>query len=635
MTRSMLLFLFLVPCLGFSNVGRFQIDLALGTAEADADDDADADADADIDAVALALGKVAGWARQLGIDDAAGEAAAAQILDKPASAAQVLLDAAAAARTASDGVDREAQTVNHLLMMLFEERRAHFQGLLVKALPHVVVRTLAEDFDTIEGFKAMTEDHLSKMNLTNSRGSKYGLSGLVQYYLGLKSASKVGPSDRGKALIFTISYGGGHQTASSAVMEYLGGAGFSAESVDTTYDHEFEDAGMLKGAVWFNDFVLKEQRYAEFNLWDYSKLSHGLRYPPCPSPGCNTDRKHQFRSAVLKHRPDLLVTVYHIELLPILEIAKDLGNLPVIHIATDMDIKMHEVFAPGMYPVYPRFLGGVPFNIDRSWATASPLDRQHLFLSGYPVRSEFLEPFHPVKVAAGRAKLAPAGTKVLLMMTGGGGQDIPWPYKLAEYGIGEPLHIIVVAGSDTKVASSLREAMPGNVTFPDGRIVWQGQDSNVTVEVAIDPKNHNLEKPYLMTAEGIAFLMDASDAILTKPGGGSTAEVAYRGIPAMFDVSRTLLHWEQFTVDIFTDRSRGLGFHGERHLRPTIARAFALGRSTSLAEAPSGGIIHPGKRLARAAKMVLEAPCSNCRVLSTEAAVEGNLSVASESMHTP
>lgn len=31
------------------------------------------------------------------------------------------------------------------------------------------------------------------------------------------------------------------------------------------------------------------------------------------------------------------------ELLPILELCKDLGNLPLFHIATDMDLKMREV----------------------------------------------------------------------------------------------------------------------------------------------------------------------------------------------------------------------------------------------------------------------------------------------------
>merc|ERR1740121_1048994 len=80
------------------------------------------------------------------------------------------------------------------------------------------------------------------------------------------------------------------------------------------------------------------------------------------------------------------------DLLPILEVAKDLGNIPVLHVGTDMDLKMHEVFGdPGRAPVYPRFLVGMPFNISQSFSTIHPLSAEKTFLSGYPIRSSFLE----------------------------------------------------------------------------------------------------------------------------------------------------------------------------------------------------------------------------------------------------
>lgn len=568
---------------------------------------------------AQALAKVVGWAQEIAVDDAAAKAASQCVHAAPGDSADVLLGVAGVARAASDGFDPDSQTLNHLLMLLFEERRIEF--LQSQADVSEVIATLAEDFDAVAGFKGMSEGQLEAEvqppPLTGIR-SRYGLSGLAQYYLGLTKAAALGPSALTRALVFAMSFGGGHKSAASAVQGYLNSAGFESETIDTTYDPGFEDPGRQAYATVFNDVIMKNQLYGAQNwIMDLQSRS-GPRYAPCSSPKCNTARKHQFRSAVLRRRPSLLVTVYYMELLPILEIAKDLGNLAVIHIATDMDTRMGDIFTPSTFPVYPRFLAGIPFDVDQSIAAAFPLDRKHMFLSGYPVRKEFLEPYSEIKVRAGKAKLAPAGTTVLLVMSGGGGQVVPWPYNLAQHGIGEPLHIIVVAAGNLEVAAQLRRTLSGNVTFPDGRSVLQGEDRNVTVEVATDPDAQLAEAQYLLTAERVASLMDACDVILTKPGGGSTAEVAYRGIPAIFDVSRPLLHWEQFTVDIFKARGRGLSFEGEASLRPTLARALALGRSTSLAEASSGSLLDPGERIPQAARAVLDAPCQNCRPLSSD-----------------
>jgi len=340
------------------------------------------------------------------------------------------------------------------------------------------------------------------------------------------------------------------------VRGYLQDGAITAETIDTTYDPEFEDKMVLVGAKLFNDVILKGQWYSVHNALDKLQQMQGPLAKRCISPECDTDRKHQFRLAVLKRRPDLLVTVYHMELMIVLEVAKELGNLPVIHMATDMDIKMGEIFTPKIYPVYPRFLLGVPFHLEKSYKTIPPLPQSLTFLSGYPVRKEFLEPVNTAQVAAEKAKLVPAGTRVLLVMTGGGGQDIPWPYKLAASGIGQPLHIVIIAGGNNSLAGRLRAELPGNVTFPGNRTVWQGADKSVTVEVARDPDNTREDKPYFILGRRLAFLMDAADVVLSKPGGGSTAEIAYRGTPAIFDVQHRLFHWEQFTVDVFEAEDR-------------------------------------------------------------------------------
>ena len=62
---------------------------------------------------------------------------------------------------------------------------------------------------------------------------------------------------------------------------------------------------------------------------------------------CNTERKNRYRSVLLAERPDVIITVFPMDLLLTLEVAKDIGNLPVLHLATDLDTKMYEVSIDG------------------------------------------------------------------------------------------------------------------------------------------------------------------------------------------------------------------------------------------------------------------------------------------------
>ena len=57
------------------------------------------------------------------------------------------------------------------------------------------------------------------------------------------------------------------------------------------------------------------------------------------------------------------------------------------------------------------------------------------------------------------------------------------------------------------------------------------------IEVAQDP-NPNADRPYFVGPQELRTLMDLADAAITKPGGGSTAELLYRGVPAVLDASK-------------------------------------------------------------------------------------------------
>ncbi|CAJ1344514.1 unnamed protein product [Effrenium voratum] len=201
-------------------------------------------------------------------------------------------------------------------------------------------------------------------------------------------------------------------------------------------------------------------------------------------------------------------------------------------------------------------------------------------------------------------------------MTGGGGQDVPWPEQLATEGIGVPLHILVVTGRNDAIRTRLEHALTKSAKSAKSRVqVLHGRDPQVTVEVAREPGSNST----YISAERLAVLMDLADAIITKPGGGTTAEIAYRGLPAVFDATHGLLHWEEFTVHAFEEQGCGERFVWAQQLPKVLRRALQRPRSIRLAEDPAspGNVLDPGPRIVSEADKLLAIPCFNCTIFRT------------------
>jgi len=503
-----------------------------------------------------------------------------------------------------------------------------------------VIKELAEDARRLAQLRSLGLEELTHEMAVAESSSARGTDDILrfmQYFKGLAAhgrrssraaaflnieASRHAPSrPRPRALIFSCSYGDGHKSASQAISSYLATDHINSTIVDTTSDPRFKvglvhSLGIDVKSV-YNSLILGRQWYRMENLVDsFYLMLMGQYVSRCPAPTCNTRQKDAIRAVLLEERPDLVITVYHMDLLPILEVAKDLGDLPVLHIATDMDLKMREVFGRiGPAPTYPRFLVGAPFNADTSLSTLAPMSNQSSFLAGYPVRDAFLRAPVAAFTEQQRAALVPSGAKVILVMTGGGGQDVPWPEQLAKdgLGLGVRVHIMVIAGRRRSFAKRLERALPHYATFPGGRRILQGASKDVTVEVMRSPHRRGQERdePFYLSAESLSTLMDIADAVITKPGGGTTAELAYRGTPAVFDATPGLLHWEEFTVQVFEEAGRGIRFSTADELPQALHRAMASGRSIKLAEDPDqpGSTLDTGSRFRASVGQLLEKPC--------------------------
>eukprot|EP00928_Gymnodinium_smaydae_P022598 TRINITY_DN1892_c0_g1_i2.p1 TRINITY_DN1892_c0_g1~~TRINITY_DN1892_c0_g1_i2.p1 ORF type:complete len:697 (-),score=90.64 TRINITY_DN1892_c0_g1_i2:79-1914(-) len=428
-------------------------------------------------------------------------------------------------------------------------------------------------------------------------------------------------------LILTCSFGGGHRAAAQAVKSYFKGRA-ETNILDTSKDPVFMEKdlvhhfGTLVGhpewdqTTMFNDVILKRQLYRYVNLTEGfgklrgSMLEEGKKYgiPPRLNSPVDSDSKLKsiLRLEFLKYHPDLVVTVYHMDLNPVMSLCEELGSVPLLHMATDLDVKMWEVVGRAA-PAYPKFCCGVPFDIPLSWQSADPLIPSQVYLSGYPVRPEFLvglpdkETVRTQRLLRGLAE----GERLVLVMTGGGGQDVPWPEMLANSttwgstgSTDGPLRVTIVAGKNASIVERL-----GKVLRKDGETgLFRGSNELVTVEVASDPAAPPAH-PYFVGAKALHALMDVASVAISKPGGGSTSELAYAGVPAVLDASKGAMHWEEFTIKRFVEAKRAVALRGNKshHLEAALRQALELGRDMKLALGPDGKILDTGQRLLRQA----------------------------------
>jgi UDP-N-acetylglucosamine:LPS N-acetylglucosamine transferase len=517
-------------------------------------------------------------------------------------------------------VESNDQLLRHLLQLHFFKRASSAS------------QDAAQNFEELATDRAelveWRQNHMAA-RAASRKSSRLGNS-IANYFVGLDSLAQ---RRKPVAVVFTCSFGGGHLTAAKAVEGYLRADGYDVSVIDTTRNKAFISLTDEVVDYFYNRVILRGGWHQLFNLIDRWMQTNGVLVQPCPAPTCDNARKDQFRSAVARLRPEMMVTVYHMDLMPVLELAKEMGNLPLLHIGTDLDLKMQKVFE--VKPIYPKFKVGVPFHVDASWQTLSPLSASQAFLSGYPVRKAFLAPRNDSLIKQQRLARFPAGARLVLIMSGSTGRMPPWPELLADNGLlNEKTHVVVIAGANDQLEAKLQGTLKGRVLFQpagDGsataamprRMFLQGASAKVTLEVAKDIAAAKDEAmPYFVSASELAFLMDMADLVITKPGGASTAEAAYRGVPMVFDSSDAMLNWEAFNTDLLVNASQGVKLTSSTAaaLEEACSEALRLGRPTAIATDPETHLpIDTALHVRQAAEEVRTTACDRCTIFGSDA----------------
>jgi UDP-N-acetylglucosamine:LPS N-acetylglucosamine transferase len=193
-------------------------------------------------------------------------------------------------------------------------------------------------------------------------------------------------------------------------------------------------------------------------------------------------------------------------------------------------------------------------------------------VAGIPLRQELYTVYTPEEVAAikQRRGIDPEA-KVVLAMSGGGGQESPFPELLLNSTPnGTKYHMIVIAGANNRAGDVL------NAHKKEGNRFITGKNPDITLEVAEDASVQTAERKYFVGPKMLSELFAIADCGFSKPGGVSMFEFFQTGVPVIADRRQEPLEWEDFNIRVIQNKGRGIIYSGQEDFLGTIDRAIAL-----------------------------------------------------------
>ncbi len=402
-----------------------------------------------------------------------------------------------------------------------------------------------------------------------------------------------------KVVIFTCSYGNGHKITAAAIEQTLQKASAHPVIYDLSvgpllgkdrWRQLFKLFGIqygdrpISGVDIFNE-ILRHQFYFIVNAKDaidafVRKMLDISGKDGVISPlglWTNSWEKTQIRELLFIERPDHIITTYHMDLNPILEVAEELG-IPLLHIPTDYDMKFREVFGKKTTE-YPHFKSLVPnYAIEETLQTQNPLRSDQLVEKiGIPLRPEFYQFLDREELLSYRRSRGIADDeKILLISAGGNGQNLPHPEHLANSPTWDlPLRVLVIAGKNRDFATHLQY----NLKSQNGNsCILKGKNPNVTIEIVTNP---DLDKiipglEFFIQADQLSKILDISDASIAKAGGLSVAELLFKGVPIVFDLRVNPFSWELFNLNVAISRQMAISNYYLKNLEQDLKQIFEI-----------------------------------------------------------
>ncbi len=367
--------------------------------------------------------------------------------------------------------------------------------------------------------------------------------GLPEKVQGLRAIEEV-PHDAAKSkaksvLFLTCTYGGGHISATDALINYT-----KQHNAKSDYRYHIRSLNVpldvllpldpifnTLGKIW--NFMNMDYIYNKFMSWDRCDLIAHLRKlgGGKASEESKEQKKMLIRQAILRENPDVVVMTYTFNAEPILEVCKELG-IPIAAISTDTDISGLEGLT------IPKHFKLTTFSEHRKTMETMTLGtdfvKKHLEVTGPPIRAEFLKPYSAEDIQKIRqARGIEAGEEVVLFVSGFLGVPSKVPEVLASWKQPEKrVRLIVVTGKNSAFKEYLEEAVLPHIANK--------------ARMKIDVQGHT-------SAKEMADLMRVAHVVIGKPGGATITEVLHTGARYLGDQTGYRLDWEKRNNDVAID----------------------------------------------------------------------------------
>jgi processive 1,2-diacylglycerol beta-glucosyltransferase len=326
-----------------------------------------------------------------------------------------------------------------------------------------------------------------------------------------------------KILIYSSIGGGGHESARKAITAYL------EHDYDISYEHMFDTTLAPMDLIHYITF----KNYSGVRMYNYFvqrkffrliNLSYylGRKYIHFFNKLINRNIK----KSVIKHKPDLVISVIPIVNNAILAITKQM-NIPLIIIPTDLDVNTFVFGLKGPYPKNFRFILAFKNNGIESTICQADIPNEQKIIGGFPIRPEFFTPKN--RDAIKQKYNLPNNKPIILLLMGAAGSIGSYEYAKYIAQIKQPMHLIVVLGRDKQLRSKIKK-----INFPD----------YITITI-------------FDFIEEMADLMAVSDICITKSGTVSVMETIYSDLPVLLDATNNVLAWEQFNHDFIRRNNFG------------------------------------------------------------------------------
>ncbi len=315
-----------------------------------------------------------------------------------------------------------------------------------------------------------------------------------------------------KVLIYSSIGGGGHESAREAITAYL------KNEYEIAYEYMFDTTLASMDPIQYITF----KRYSGVRMYNYFiqkkffrliNISYdiGRKYIHF----FNKLIKRNIKKSILKHNPDLVLSIIPIVNNSILDVTRQM-NIPFIIIPTDLDA---HTFVFGLKGPYPKnFCFTLAFKNNGINATT---DKAHIpenqkIIAGFPIRSEFFTPKN--KNTIKQKYNFPNNKPLVLLLMGAAGSFGSYEYAKYIAQVAQPMHLIIVLGRNKQLRKKIN-----TINFP----------KYITLTV-------------FDFIEEMADLMAVADICITKSGTVSIIETLYSDLPMLLDATNNVLEWEQF-----------------------------------------------------------------------------------------